>query len=37
MFGSEKDIRARRVVVVFFAILSGVSAAAVAVLPAVHA
>jgi hypothetical protein len=37
MFGSNNDLRARRIVVMFFAVLSGVSAAAVAVLPAVHA
>jgi len=34
----ENDIRARRTVVLFFAVLSGVSAVATAVLPAiVHA
>jgi RND family efflux transporter MFP subunit len=37
MLGSNNDLRSRRIVVMFFAVLSGVSAAAVAVLPAVHA
>jgi hypothetical protein len=38
MPGIEKDIRARRAVVLFFAVVSGVSAVATAVMPAiVHA
>jgi class 3 adenylate cyclase len=35
MFGSEKDLRSRRLVAVFFAFISGVSAVSTAVLPGV--
>jgi len=37
MFEPGGNVSSRRVVVMFFAVLSGVSAAAVAILPAVHA
>jgi hypothetical protein len=35
MFGSEKDLRSRKLVAVFFAFISGVSAVSTAVLPGV--